>query len=498
MACSLTIRADGDARMGTGHVMRMLALAQAWATQSEPVRFVGRIEAGPLRELIIAGGFSLTVLNAVHPDPADMAVLLEQSSPDGWVALDGYHLDSGYQCGVRAAGRKSFVVDDTCDRDAYDANVYLNQNIGAEELSPKLSPDALKLLGPRYALLRQEFRAVRQTTKPCPKRARNIMVTFGGSDPGNVSSRVLQALACLADPSLHVLVVAGAANPHAEFLRPLAAALPCTCEVLQAVTDMPGLMAWAELAISAAGSTCWELCYFGVPMLITSVADNQDIILTELVRSGAAQAFPPQTRPEELASALGALVTDAALRQSMHETSQRLVDGHGAERVVRAMRSESISLRPARPEDAETLLFWRNHPSIVAQSFSPDLVTPESHARWFASRLADPDCLLFIAEDSARAPIGQIRFDIQDDSALLSISVAPQCQKQGFGTAMTRRACSMLLRDRPSLVVQALVKPQNTHSKTMFESVGFSQGIAKKDFAHPHLLFELKGGSHAR
>lgn len=336
MSGRLTIRADADPRMGTGHVMRMLALAQAWAEKSGQAHFVGRIEAEPLRARILAEGFGLTELTATHPDPADLAVLLEQGEPGGWVALDGYHFDTQYQRAVRASGRKSLVVDDVNDRGAYEADVLLNQNLGAEAFTYRLNPDCLRLLGPRHALLRREFLAARPADKPCPERARNILVTFGGADPDNVTGKALAALALLADPQLNVRVVVGAANPHAGSLRALATALTCPCELLQAVTNMPGLMAWADLAVSAAGSTCWELCFFGVPMLLVPIADNQAGIGPALAVAGAAVVARPE--PESLAQNLRSLLGDAQARRAMSAAGHGLVDGQGARRVSAALR----------------------------------------------------------------------------------------------------------------------------------------------------------------
>lgn len=322
--------------MGTGHVMRMLALAQAWAAEGGHARFLGRIESEPLRARISAEGFGLAPLDAAHPAPADLTALLAQSTPDCWVALDGYHFDTGYQRAIRRAGRKSLVVDDICDRGAYDANIYLNQNLAAETLRPEFNPEALTLVGPRYALLRREFQTQRPPHEPCRERARNILISFGGADPDNVTSQALQALVRMADPDLHIAVVAGPANPHVESLRTLAASLPSQHQFLHAVTDMSKLMAWADLAVSAAGSTCWELCCFGVPMLLVPIADNQADIGPALVQAGAAALSLPD--PKALAQNICNLVDDASIRRLMRIAGRNLVDGGGAQRVVQALR----------------------------------------------------------------------------------------------------------------------------------------------------------------
>ncbi len=349
MAAQLTIRADASSTVGTGHVMRMLALGQEWAAQGGQVQFLGRIEAEPLRARIAAEGFGFAGLGAVHPDPSDLSTLLEHSAQGGWVALDGYHFDTGYQCAVRAAGRNSLVMDDICDRRAYDADIYLNQNMGAETLRPVLNSEALRLIGPRYALLRREFLETRPADTPHPKRARNILVTFGGADPDNVSGLVLQALALLADPGMNVTVVVGAANPHADALRALAATLPGRCTLLHAVSDMPGLMAWADLAVSAAGSTCWELMFMGVPFACLVLADNQAGIARRLQEVGSALSFGPagELDARSLAALLEPLAADAHARAALVRCCAAQVDGRGASRVVESMLSQCGAVQPA-------------------------------------------------------------------------------------------------------------------------------------------------------
>ncbi len=330
----LTIRADAGPDIGTGHVMRMIALAQAWAGQGGRVHFVGRIDSAPLCERILREGFAQSAPAAVHPDPADLEFLLRHSAPGDWVALDGYHFDTNYMRAVRAAGRKLLVMDDICDRGAYDADIYLNQNLGAEALRPALAQDALSLRGIRYALLRREFADA--APRACPAKARRILVTFGGADPQDETGKALEALALLDDPDLEVTVVSGAANPHAPDHAARAARLPGTVEALASVDDMSRLMARADLALCAAGSTCWELCRFGVPMLLRPIADNQVGIARELEALGVAVRAAEE--PAAMAKVLGALIRDMPARARMAETGQRLVDGRGAARVARAMQ----------------------------------------------------------------------------------------------------------------------------------------------------------------
>ena len=156
----LLVRADADAARGAGHVMRCLALAQEWQKRGGRVTFIGEIPQ-PLIERIKSAGFGCRQITAHHPEPSDLYSTLSvlddvdreiEAAP--WVLLDGYNFDPTYQGMLRAAGARVIVVDDTANCPYYDADLILNHAINAERLGYNCAPDAMLLLGTRYALLR--------------------------------------------------------------------------------------------------------------------------------------------------------------------------------------------------------------------------------------------------------------------------------------------------------------------------------------------------------
>ena len=189
--------------------------------------------------------------------------------------LDGYHFDPAYQKAIREAGYRLLVVDDTAHLPAYHADVLLNQNIYAPQLTYSYDPHTVLLLGPMYALLRPEFLVWKEWERHIPDTARHILVTLGGGDSDNVTLKVIQALHDIRLPDLEIRVIVGPANPHRDSLVAAIEHGPHSVELLFDVTDMPGLMAWADIAVSAAGSTCWELLFMGLPSLVGVLADNQ-------------------------------------------------------------------------------------------------------------------------------------------------------------------------------------------------------------------------------
>jgi UDP-2,4-diacetamido-2,4,6-trideoxy-beta-L-altropyranose hydrolase len=477
--------------MGTGHVMRMIALGQAWQDSGGAVRFLGDLT--PLAGRLTAEGFAVLPIPAVCPDTEDLNALLAATRPGDWVAIDGYHFDTAYQVALRAAGRKTLVMDDINDRCEYAADILLNQNPEARDIRYSVNPDCLQLRGTDYALLRREFAKFPRNDRPTPESASRLLITLGGADPTNLTSKVVRAMAGRNDPSFQVTIVAGAANPHIRDIQKAADELACPVTLLTDVADMAELMHQADLAITAAGSTCWELCFFGVPMLLFVVADNQEGIGRALTSEGAALRFDTDAPAGEIIAELRRLCADSPARDAMRTCGRRLIDGRGAARVADALRRPILRLRPAGPDDSDLLLAWRNAPSARANSFTTGIIAPEEHRAWFDKKLADDTTMLLVAEDTAGKPVGQIRLELDGSEAVISLSVSPDAMGRGIGTAMTMAACKRLASTWPRAIAVALVKPDNTASARMFRKAGFVQTTPSDP---DHLRFEWSQGDH--
>jgi UDP-2,4-diacetamido-2,4,6-trideoxy-beta-L-altropyranose hydrolase len=334
----LLLRADAGPRQGTGHVMRCLALAQAWQDAGGRVVLLG--DAGGLRDRLSAEGI------VVAPDgPADAAQTTAAARRLGaaWVVLDGYQFTAAYQRALKDAGLHVLILDDYGHADRYHADIVLNQNLDAPEVWYRArDPHTELLLGPRFALLRREFGCWRDWQRPVPEVGRKVLVTLGGADPANVTMRVLDGLRHLRTDGLEAVVLVGAANPHRPALE--AAARDISGVQIQVnATDVPALMAWADVAVTAAGSTSWELLFMGLPSSTLVLVDNQAAVAPALARAGAAINLGPAAglEPAALADVLGGLLRDARRRQAMSTRGREIVDGRGAGRVVERLRTLS-------------------------------------------------------------------------------------------------------------------------------------------------------------
>jgi len=336
------IRADASARMGAGHVMRGLALAQAWQDGGGSVMIAAAELPPTLRNRLVAEDCQIEAIGATPGSASDAhetAAIAECVGAE-WVVLDGYQFDGDFQQRLKDEGLRVLAIDDYGHAGRYPADLVVNQNLGADERwYADRAPDTRLLLGPRFALLRREFADAAGWERTIPEVARKVLVTLGGADPDNATLTVIQALGRVAVEGLEAIVVVGGSNPHLESLEEAVRRSSARIELPVDVTDMPALMRWADVAVAAGGTTSWERAAFGLPGLVLVLADNQAGIATACDSAGLDWnlGWYKAVDAQPLAGVLHRLIFDHACRRGMAQAGRQMVDGFGARRVTRQL-----------------------------------------------------------------------------------------------------------------------------------------------------------------
>lgn len=306
------IRTDASLQIGTGHVMRCLALAAKLANHGAQVKFICRIHDGHLIDFIKGSGFEVISLpksakyfadeckdtvDHSHWLGCDWQVDVNQCRAQltdnvDWMIIDHYALDYRWETEMRDKSKYIMCIDDLADR-KHDCDVLLDQSLGrCENDYSKLVPNhANMLLGPKYALLRPEFAEWRPTSLARREnpRLRHILITMGGVDADNVTGSVLRALQSIDIPTLaQVTVVLGKNAPWRNAIMAQAKRLSVPTSVRSGVDNMAELMTSCDLAIGAGGSTTWERCALGVPSILAILAENQRNIAELMMNASAA------------------------------------------------------------------------------------------------------------------------------------------------------------------------------------------------------------------
>ncbi len=274
-----------------------------------------------------------------------------------WVVVDGYHFDGLYQRWLREEGLRVLFLDDYGHADHYEADLVLNQNIDADTaLYDDRMEETDLLLGPPYALLRKEFWPWRKSRRTPQPEANRVLVTLGGADPDNCTEMVVGALGRLNREDLRCTGVIGGSNPNESSIAAAAERTDASVDLRSDVSDMASLMAEHDVAVSAGGSTCWELAFMAIPNVIIVLADNQRGIAEGLEKAGASRnlGWYEGVSQADVASALDSILRDKEKHLKMAESAMDLVDGEGTERVLQKMRSRSVRVESSTKKTSES------------------------------------------------------------------------------------------------------------------------------------------------
>jgi UDP-2,4-diacetamido-2,4,6-trideoxy-beta-L-altropyranose hydrolase len=312
---TLVVRADGGPEIGMGHLMRCLALAQAWREAGGTCAWAGLDLPAAFEKRLAGEGIEAVALDAARGSTGDADALgaLAQRKGADWIAVDGYRFASGYQKQIQDAGTPVLWVDDQGGADPFTADLVLNQNLGASaDGYAQRAAHTRLLLGPEYVLLRREFRTRARAERTFDGPAPKIAVTLGGGDTRAPTVAVVNA----------VKDVAGVET-----------------RVIESVSDMAVALDWADVAITGAGSTVWEAAHLGVPMLLVVMGADQRGNARELERRGAAVGLGEIGTLDAalVRRTVESIVHDGARRRRMSEQGRALVDGAGVHRVLAAM-----------------------------------------------------------------------------------------------------------------------------------------------------------------
>ena len=334
---NLLFRTDGSRTMGTGHVMRCVALAQAWQDAGGRAVFAMADTTTGIQARLAAESCEVRSVSCAAGSEQDSAqtIALGREVVAEWIVVDGYQFLADYQRALKAAGFKVLFLDDYGHATHYSADLVLNQNAYAnEKMYAGREPYTRLLLGTDYCLLRREFSSWRGWKREIAPIGTKILVTMGGSDPENFTTVVVEALCHLGN--IEATIVVGSSNPHFDNLERLTSRCGTRFRLLNSVENMPELMAWADLAIAGAGTTCWEMCLLQLPMALVDLAENQKPIagvldtLGAAIHMGTARNMPDDEIEKQVVSLLGSETKRAALSGRCG----KLVDGRGTERVL--------------------------------------------------------------------------------------------------------------------------------------------------------------------
>lgn len=340
------IRADANSEIGTGHIMRCLSVAAALKECGRDVCFILADEAAA--ELVSDKGQNYLILHSdyrrMEAELPKLCSVIEENSME-CLLIDSYFVTSEY---LEQVGKMVHTVYmDDMNAFPYPVDVVVNYNIYGDLLPYRentLKQETQFWLGTAYAPLREEFQQVEYTVRDT---VQNVLITTGGADRYNLAGQILKKV--LQDSitrQLHYHVVSGRFNQHFAALQQLAGEHP-NVHIHQNVTQMAELMKGCDVAITAGGSTMYELSAIGVPIICFSFAENQEQLVETFVRKqkvcfGGNYLTEKEALFDHIAENLGLLAAHKETRAKYSKIERKLVDGQGALRIARAISELGI------------------------------------------------------------------------------------------------------------------------------------------------------------
>jgi UDP-2,4-diacetamido-2,4,6-trideoxy-beta-L-altropyranose hydrolase len=362
----IVFRVDASSQIGTGHFMRCLTLAAEIKKHGAQIVFISRNLPSNLSDLLKEKGIECIHLSRVDrqsqvdelPHSSWLGVNQTQDAQEtikaigdqlcDWIIVDHYAIDERWEIAVQASCKKIMVIDDLADRQ-HNCHVLLDQNYYSDMQTRyfgKVPSHCQLLLGPRFALLRDEFRALRKKIKVRTGEVKKILVFFGGVDADNYTSLAMQALLELKS-KLQVDVVIGAQHPNREQIKRYCISHGFICHVQTA--QMAKLMTEADLGIGAGGTATWERCCLGLTSIVICIAENQKKMISDGAQAGFFYSVESKNNlVDVIRHHIKALIENPALIKHISDLGMHVVDGEGIDQVCTALNIVNLNSCKAR------------------------------------------------------------------------------------------------------------------------------------------------------
>ncbi len=475
-------RADANQVIGAGHVMRCLSLASALQARGAQVCFVSLDLPVHLENVVRAQGHEVRRLpEAVRANElADAYATLDGEHSMTVCVVDHYHLGQDWESEIMAFV-PVLALDDLgrphASRWLLDQNYYADPQARYATGCPV---HVQRLLGPSYALLRNEFAHARANARVRDGVVQHVLVFMGGMDAGNLTATALKAIDLGLSPNVKVTVIAGASHPDLAGLRAW-----CDdrglAELHVQVSDITPHLLAADIAIGAGGSSTWERCACGLPTVAICLADNQRDLILEGARAGFLWGIDHIPSVGELANVLQAITGAPGLVHHLSRQSLQMTDARGAARVAQLLIPKTMQVRRATFDDARMIYGWRSAPEVMGASRNSASFSFEDHCAWLQRVLQDSKRLLLIGRYGG-CDAGIVRFDIDinSGSAEVSIFLASEAMGAGLGRALLAAGEAKLRHEHPQVArVDAWVNADNPRSFQLFQQLGYSHRISR-------------------
>lgn len=459
------IRTDGNSEIGSGHIVRCIAMAEMLKT-SFVITFFCRAIPEIFKPVLRENGFELVSIG-------DEQDFIGQVTSEIIVVLDGYQFDSDYQLKVKSFGAMLVCVDDLHDKRYY-ADLIINHAPGISAGDYCAQSSTQFALGPAFALLRSPFlRHARE--RSAKRKSSSVLICFGGSDANNLTATALRTIVEF-NLIEHINVVVGAIYSHMESLiQSLKDDRRVRLHKGLPDEDMAKLFLENGIAIVPASGLLMEAVSIGNIIISGMSASNQRFMYESFKAAKCfidAEHFSMSSIRKALKIALANEFSKVAI-----------IDGQSGQRLLRRFTQLSISrdfsYRKVNEGDLLQTFKWANNPQVRMFSFGKKEISWEEHVSWFQDKIDNDTCFFYVVYLGTEV-VGAVRYDVDGKDAVISFLIDPIWHGKGYGIGVLAGSLRQVTKDsfeRPMGFMNfvAYVMRENVASMKIFSNLGFEQ-----------------------
>ncbi len=346
MKKNLFVRVDTSPEIGTGHILRCVGLADELRNTFDKIIFLSRKTTRSIIEIILKNGFEVSTIDTpIKKSLKNNSKLNNELETIGnllipykenlnFLLIDHYDISSNYESSLRKIFKKIFVIDDLANRQ-HDCDLLIDQNYYKDLTNRYLklvSKNTITLLGPKYVILRSEFRNSKKINYKKNTFPKRILISFGGSDPTNECEKVLNAIFSLKNKQFVITAVTGIHNKNFKQLKKQFGGNDNT-KILNHTNNFNELLLNSDLCFGAGGTTTWERLYLGLPSIVTIISSDQKESIEFLsdmghvINLGLAKDVTTETYAKTIKK------IDPKILYNLSLKNKKLIDGKGCARI---------------------------------------------------------------------------------------------------------------------------------------------------------------------
>lgn len=336
------IRTDGSFKIGIGHITRCMALAEGLSESGIKSLFIIRDYDRNVIRFIRNKGYGLKVISKKRSVKQEIGFLnrcIKKYKPL-FLITDSYPIDNEYLEKIDTGGSVLVSIDGLVKKD-FCSDIIINQNAGVAKKDYKgmVRKGARLLLGPRYFLLRKEFRSIERDNKKIKEKIKRILVCMGGADPVNATLKVIKALEGRIGNDIELIAIVGAAYKHSEAIKNIINKKSGKIKFYCDPVHFADIVFSSDIVICAGGVTCMEVLYMGIPAIVTIIACNQIKGVNSFAEKGVIINLGKYSKLSEnnIYKAACNLLHNKEMRKSMSFKAKKLIDGKGVSRIIKEM-----------------------------------------------------------------------------------------------------------------------------------------------------------------